>query len=239
MNPDLYIRFIGHAAFLLRAADGTRLLIDPWDNEEDAPPWFAHPFPQMQVDLLARSHTHFDHHGEHRVTVVHDSVLEPGTATYGDITVRGIPDVHAKYGGDNMLIVVEAGDARVVHMGDNRAEVPSAIVDDIGAVDVLVVHVDDNTHLQDFDAVQRMIDAFKPGVVVPNHYAHPAISAPTTEVGPIVDWLATQHRVKRLEGEIELARKAFPDETEIWVMEPMPVASTGVVPADPAAESSG
>jgi L-ascorbate metabolism protein UlaG (beta-lactamase superfamily) len=228
VDPDFYIRYLGHAAFLLRSPDGARLLVDPWDNEEDAPPWFANPFPQMQVDLLARSHEHFDHHGEHRVTVVHDTLLEPGTITFGEIGVRGIADEHAKYGGDNMVIVVEAGDARFVHMGDNRAEIPSAIVDHIGAVDMLVVHVDDNTHLQDFDAVDRMIDAFKPGVVVPNHYQHPAISAPTTEVGPIDEWLASQKRVKRFEGEIALSRKGFPDETEIWVFEPMPGPSTGV-----------
>lgn len=227
METDLYIRYIGHAAFLLRDRDGARLLIDPWDNEEDAPPWFAHPFPQMQVDLLARSHTHFDHHGEHRVTVVHESLLEPGAVSYGGIRVRGIADVHAKYGGDNMIIVVEAGDARLVHMGDNRADVPSAIVDDIGAVDMLIVHVDDATHLQDFASVDRVVDAFKPGVVVPNHYRHPAISAPTTEVGPIDEWLATQKRVKRFEGEVALSRKGFPDEPEVWVLEPMPGPSTG------------
>ena len=229
MGADLVVRYLGHAAFLLRSGDGTRLLLDPFDNEEDAPPWFANPFPQVQCDLLVMTHGHFDHSGEHRVTVVGETLRAPGEVVMGAMRVRGIADVHAKWPGDNMIVAVEAGDTRFVHVGDNRAEVPDEVVEAIGAVDLLAVHVDDEHHLFEFEEVDRLIAAFRPGVVVPMHYRHPSISADTTEVGPCDEWLATQKRVRRIEGEVSLDRKAFPEETEIWVLEPMPGPSSGPV----------
>jgi len=235
-TPDLVVRYLGHSAFMLRSSAGTRLLLDPFDNEEDAAPWFTHPFPQVQCDLLAMTHGHFDHSAEHRVTVVGDTLRSPGEISMGDVSVRGIADVHARGGGDNMIVVVEAAEARFVHIGDNRAEIPDEIVDEMGAVDMLALHVDDTRYFLEFEDVDRVIKAFRPGVVVPIHYRHPKISTETTEVGPCDEWLATQNHVKRMQGEVSLDRKAFPEETEIWVLEPMPGPSTGpvVVGSEPA-----
>ena len=228
VDPDLYVRFIGHAAFLLRSQDGTRVVIDPWDNSEERT-WFASPFPQTQCEILAMTHGHSDHVGEHRVTVVRETVRTPDTVEQGGIRVRALADAHARGWGDNMLVVVEAGDTRFVHAGDNRAEVPDDLVEEIGAVDMLVVPVEDTRHLLEFEEVDRLIAAFRPGVVVPNHYKHPAISADTNVLGTCDEWLATQKRVQRVEGEVALDRKAFPTETEVWVLDPMPTPSTGAV----------
>lgn len=219
LEPDLLVRFVGHAAFALRAADGSRVVVDPWDNSEERR-WFAHDFPQTQCDVLVMTHGHSDHGGEHRVTTVHGTVRTPGTVEYGGIRVRAIADAHARESGDNMIVVVEAGDTRFVHVGDNRAEVPDELVEEVGAVDMLVVPVEDTRHLLEFEEVDRLVAAFRPGVVVPNHYRHLAISAETNVLGTCEEWLATQKRVRRVEGEVALDRKMFPAETEVWVLEP-------------------
>ena len=233
MGADLVVHFLGHAAFLLRSEDGTRVLLDPWDNSEERH-WFADPFPQIQCDVLAMSHGHSDHVGEHRVTVVHETVREPASVARGGIRVRAFADAHARGWGDNMIIAVEAGETRFVHLGDNRAEVPDELIEEIGAVDMLAVPIEDTRHLLEFEEVDRLVAAFRPGVVVPMHYGHPSISADTMALGPCDEWLAGQKRVRHLEGEISLDRKAFPEEPEVWVLEPMPGPSTGpVVNAEP------
>ncbi|MGH2793598.1 MAG: MBL fold metallo-hydrolase [Actinomycetota bacterium] len=229
MEPDFVVRYIGHSAFLLRSAGGTTVLIDPYDNEEGEPPWFVHPMPQIQADLLAVTHAHFDHNAEHR-TVAVETLREPGEIARGDIRIRAFAEGHARIDFPNMIISIEAGSTRFVHIGDNRAEIPEAIIDEIGAVDMLAVHVDDTRYFLEFDDVDRVIKTFRPGVVVPMHYRHPEISAETTEVGPCEEWLATRSKVKRPSGEVSLDRKTFPEETEIWVLGPMPGPSTGVAP---------
>jgi L-ascorbate metabolism protein UlaG (beta-lactamase superfamily) len=226
VKPDLAVRFLGHAAFLLRSSGGTTALIDPYDNEEGADPWFVHPMPQTQSDLLAMTHGHFDHSAEHR-TVAVETLREPGEIARGEIRIRGFGDRHARIDYDNMIVVIEAGATRFCHIGDNRADIPAEIIDAIGAVDMLAVHVDDTRYFLEFQDVDRVIEAFRPGVVVPIHYRQPGISAETTEVGPCDEWLTTRGRVKHMSGEVSLDRKAFPDETEIWVLEPMPGPSTG------------
>lgn len=231
-TPDLVVRYLGHAAFVLRSAGGTTAVIDPYDNEEGEDPWFLHPMPQVQTDLLVMTHGHFDHSAEHR-TVAAETLSEPGTIARGDIRIRAFGDGHARIDYPNMIVAIEAGDTRFCHIGDNRAEIPEEIVDEIGAVDMLCVHVDDTRYFLEFDEVDRVIKAFRPGVVVPIHYRQPEISAETTEVGPIIEWLTTQPRAKRKPGEVALDRKTFPEETEVWVLEPMPGPSTGPVVNEP------
>jgi L-ascorbate metabolism protein UlaG (beta-lactamase superfamily) len=237
VEPDLAVRFLGHAAFLLRSSGGTTALIDPYDNEEGENPWFVHPMPQTHSDLLVMTHGHFDHSAEHR-TVATETLREPGEIARGEIRIRGFGDRHARIDYDNMIVAIEAGATRFCHIGDNRAEIPAEIIDAIGAVDMLAVHVDDTRYFLEFEDVDRVIKAFRPGVVVPIHYRQPGISAETTEVGPCDEWLATKPkpRVKKISGEVSLDRKAFPDETEVWVLEPMPSPSTGAAPAEKPAE---
>ena len=235
-TPDLIVRYLGHAAFVLRSSGGTTAVIDPYDNEEDEDPWFLHPMPQVNTDLLVMTHGHFDHHAQHRAVAV-ETLDELGTVSRGDIRIRSFLDVHARIDYPNMIVAIEAGDTRFCHIGDNRAEIPEEIVEEIGAVDMLCVHVDDTRYFLEFEDVDRVVKAFRPGVVVPIHYRQPEISAETTEVGPIVEWLTTQRHVKRKTGEVALDRKAFPNETEVWVLEPMSGPSTGPVVNEPASAS--
>ena len=42
----------------------------------------------------------------------------------------------------NSMFVLEAGGLRLLHMGDNRAQLPAAVVRRLGPIDVLLLSVD-------------------------------------------------------------------------------------------------
>jgi L-ascorbate metabolism protein UlaG (beta-lactamase superfamily) len=73
----------------------------------------------------------------------------------------------------NTMFVVEmiAGGLRVLHMGDNRAELPAARLKQLGRIDVLFLTVDDACHLLTFEQVTLLELTLRPRVIIPMHYA--------------------------------------------------------------------
>ena len=47
--------WLGHACFLLVAADGTRVVTDPFNEQ------VGYPVPRVRADVVTVSHQHFDH----------------------------------------------------------------------------------------------------------------------------------------------------------------------------------
>jgi L-ascorbate metabolism protein UlaG (beta-lactamase superfamily) len=54
------VRWLGHAAFLIEGADGTRVALDPFIGNN---PKFPKGFEYGRLDVLAATHGHFDHFG--------------------------------------------------------------------------------------------------------------------------------------------------------------------------------
>ena len=56
--PGIEIEYIAHAAFLLRAEDGTELLIDPYASRV----WLGYDWPRgIEPDAVLITHPHYDH----------------------------------------------------------------------------------------------------------------------------------------------------------------------------------
>jgi L-ascorbate metabolism protein UlaG (beta-lactamase superfamily) len=223
LRDEMILRLVGHACVLIQSPDGVRVLIDPFGDPPEGPRWFERPISQILTDVLVVTHDHFDHAAEGRVTPVHAVIREPGTVVVGDVRVETWGDVHVPQGDvtdfPNMIAMVETGGIRFCHLGDNRPDVAREIVDACRPVHVLAVPVDDACCLMTFDAVQRLIEAFSPSVVVPVHYRQPGITAEASPLGTIEQWLGTQPGVRHIDGEVAIG--TLPPEREVWVLDPV------------------
>lgn len=224
-------RYFGHSAFLLTAASGARVLIDPFGNPSDPRTfpsygsseahWFSKPFPRTECDVVLVTHPHFDHDAVHRVPGLPTIVRAPLELKGCDYLIRGFMGRHAgqygkEFGQRNVVFVVETAGVAFCHIGDNRAGLPEGM----GRVDVLMVPVDETNHLLTYEEVDRLISLLDPAVVVPTHYRIPGLTDPACPLGGIEGWLSRCPNVRRVSsGCTKLSPSDLPEEREVWVFE--------------------
>jgi L-ascorbate metabolism protein UlaG (beta-lactamase superfamily) len=161
------IKWLGHAAFLITADDGTRIITDPYETN----PGLKYGQINETADIVTVSHEHGDHNNVAAVRgnpkVVRD------TAEVKGITFNGVPTAHDSSGGSergaNTVFCFQVDGVRVVHLGDLGHLLTDTQVVDIGKVHVLLVPIG-GTFTVDAKAAQEVCDQLRPRVIIPMHY---------------------------------------------------------------------
>ena len=192
------IAYFGSSAFRITSPMGVSVMVDPWRNHPSRKwDWYFHDFPITEVDIGISTHAHFDHDALHRLDahVLLDRLI--GQYTFGDVTISGFADKHAvdstyalydykkisKFfnnvdieppnnprSWDNCLLVLEVGEMRILHWGDNRHNPPENIWSALGQIDIALLPIDASQHVMGHIHTAQIIDTLKPRVVIPHHY---------------------------------------------------------------------
>ncbi len=215
-TPGIEIEYIAHASFLLRASDGTELLIDPYASRV----WLGYDWPEgIEPDAVLITHPHYDHDaGRYRempfpwgpdVTVID----MPGAYTVGGFRVTGVEGKHAdpygmEFGQINTIMVVEAAGLRIAHLGDNGPLTPDMVAG-LGRIDVLMMPADGEYHILSEESTRALLEAVQPSLVIPMHYRladlETEADAPS-DLGGIDPWLASRPGVQHVGGNITTLR---------------------------------
>ncbi|HAA96127.1 MAG TPA: hypothetical protein DCE26_10640 [Dehalococcoidia bacterium] len=230
-GPDdgpLTLSYYGHCAFHWTTETGLKVLADPYRNIAERY-WFTHLFPDVECDLGLITHAHFDHDAAERLPDGASLIRMGGDFSHQDMKIRGVSDFHSGRPRNrdfpNVMYRLETGGVSFLHLDDNRAEWPDDVARAVGEVDVLLVTVDDSNHLLSYEQVDSLVERLEPRVVVPMHYQIPGLMADDTGLEPPEGWLATQARVKRLEGHTaRFSPQDLPSQTEVWVFQPTPAS---------------
>jgi L-ascorbate metabolism protein UlaG (beta-lactamase superfamily) len=232
-EPGIEIEYIAHASFLLRAPDGTELLIDPFASRV----WLGYDWPEgIDPDGILITHPHYDHDaGRYRVmpfpwaadVPVMDS---PGSQTFGDFTVTGVEGKHAdpygmEFGQLNTVMVIEAAGMRVAHFGDN-GPLTADMIAGIGPVDVLLLPGDGVYHIISEETTQAVLAALSPKIVIPMHYRLGDLEIEAddpSDLGDVDPWLEGRERVERVGGNVTTLREGeLPTELTFLLFEHAP-----------------
>lgn len=219
------IQYFGHSAFLITLSNHKTILFDPYRNFPPDWMWFSQRFPLTAPDIVVITHPHFDHDEVGSLSNFPTILRDPLEVVGDGFKISAVRDRHAKgygaeFGAWNNIVVLEADGIRFCHWGDNRPDAPDALFGWLGEVDVLVIPIDDNEHILNFDQVGPLLTRVQPKVVVPTHYKIDGFSHERSSLGKIDHWLSTQERVKKIpSSDCSIARENLPNSKEIWVFD--------------------
>ncbi|MCX6843529.1 MAG: MBL fold metallo-hydrolase [candidate division WOR-3 bacterium] len=213
------IKWLGHSAFLLTAADGTSVITDPYTPGSFSGQIRYDPICET-ADAVTISHHHHDHDGVSHLPG-EPKVLE-GTGTFkaGSIGITGFETFHdANQGagrGRNTVFVFEADGLRVCHCGDLGHVLTAEQAAAIGKVDALLVPVG-GTFTVDAAAAHEVAGQLAARVTIPMHYKTDKLGF---DIARVDDFVQGRANVKRVGSpEVEVSADKLPSVPEIWVLE--------------------
>lgn len=214
------IRFLGHAAFFITTAGGTRIVIDPY-QPGGLRGAIKHGPLQEPADIVVISHDHADHNYVKMVPGSPTVVKAPGDQTYGGVAFRAVTTYHDRSRGaergENVIRVIETDGLAVCHLGDLGCPLAPEDVTAIGSVNILMVPVG-GTFTIDAKVATQVVNRLHPNIAIPMHYRTPKVDF---EIAPVDDFLAGKERVRQVGGsEIEITKETLPEPTEIVALEP-------------------
>ncbi len=208
------IKYLAHAAFLITADNGTRIITDPYETS----PGIAHKAITETADIVTVSHEHGDHNNAAAVKG-NPKILRAGDEVKG-IKIRAVTAFHDNQGGarrgKNTIFCFEVDGVNICHAGDLGHELSAEQVKSIGRVDVLMIPVGGFFTIDAKEAT-NVCNQVKPKVILPMHYKTDKIEIPIVGVD---DFLKGKSNVTRSsESEIELKADKLPVTAQIIVLQ--------------------
>jgi L-ascorbate metabolism protein UlaG (beta-lactamase superfamily) len=212
------IKWLGHSAFLLSSADGTRIITDPYVPGSFSGQLRYGPI-QDKAHAVTISHHHRDHDGAAKLPGEPAVFDRAGSFKEESISITGFDTFHDESKGAergrNVVFVFEADGLRVCHCGDLGHVLTAHQVAAIGKVDVLLLPVG-GTFTVDAAAAHEVADQLAARVTIPMHYK-------TDKLGFDIDGVEAftqgEKDVKRLGTDVEVRADKLPPVPEIWVLE--------------------
>jgi len=209
------IKWLAHAAFLITAGDGTRIITDPYETSES----LRYGEITEAADIVTVSHEHGDHNNVGAVKG-NPQVVKGDAETKG-IKIRAVATAHDdKSGGErgpNTIFCFEIDGIRVCHAGDLGHLLSAKQVAAIGPVDVLMVPVGGFFTI-DASAATKVCQQLNPKVIVPMHFKTEKLAFPIQDAE---GFLKGKDNVTRAAGsEIELTKDTLPASPQIILLQP-------------------
>ena len=213
------IKWLGHSAFLLTAADGTSIITDPYVPGSFSGQMKYGPIRET-AHAVTVSHHHQDHDGVSRLQGKPGVFDRAGAFKAGSITITGFDTFHdncrGAQRGRNTVFVFETDGLRVCHCGDLGHVLSAQQAAAIGKVDVLLVPVG-GTFTVDAAAAREVAAQLGARVTIPMHYKNDKLGF---DIAGVEDFVEGEKNAKRVgQAEVELSADRLPPSPEIWVLE--------------------
>jgi L-ascorbate metabolism protein UlaG (beta-lactamase superfamily) len=119
------------------------------------------------------SHDHADHNNSDKVSGVKKIISNPGEYEIMGVSIIGLSSYHddekGEKRGKNTIYIYEAEGLRVAHLGDLGHELTDDLVDQMGAIDILMIPVGGDYTIGPKEA-SNIVSKIDPYFVIPMHY---------------------------------------------------------------------
>ncbi|MDL2237112.1 MBL fold metallo-hydrolase [Christensenellaceae bacterium OttesenSCG-928-K19] len=163
----MLIEYVGHACFYIVSEEGTRVIIDPYDNSIGLAPV------KKEADIVLITHHHFDHDYFAGVSGEYTMMDKAGEQEICGVSIRGRELPHDDANGSKRGMVVaysiKMDGMRILHMGDVGAMPDDAFFDWAGKVDILMLPIG-GTYTVDAEGAVAIMDRINANIIIPMHY---------------------------------------------------------------------
>jgi L-ascorbate metabolism protein UlaG (beta-lactamase superfamily) len=197
-RKEIQITWLGHAAFEIVSAGGTRILIDPFLKENPATPAEFKDLARYKPNYILVTHSHGDHMGDaieiakasraKLVTLNFPALFQReqlpeeltvlvnvgGTVSLGDVTVHAVPAMHgSEPSGRPLGYVIDFPDGRAVyHQGDTWIFNDMALIQEFYHPNIILMNTGGKAYGQSPEVALLAVNRFfRPQVIIPMHYA--------------------------------------------------------------------
>lgn len=221
--PKTTLRWLGQSSFLLTAASGTRILMDP------IPKGYGYDGPPLEgIDAVTVTHEHPDHNNVALAAgtpVVLRGLSQGDWARIDqkvkDVRIENVSAYHdgtqGSQRGKDAVFIIEADGMRIVHLGDLGHVLSAEQEAAIKPVDVLVIPVGGFYTIDPAEAT-RVVEQLEPRVVIPIHYKTPRMR-PDWPGGGVEDFLKGKKVEKAGSSTYEFTRETLPKDPTVLLLD--------------------
>lgn len=183
------LEWMGHACFLMTAADGTRVVTDPYDDSVGIA------MLPLEAELVTMSHEHHDHN--FTAMLAGSPMIARGleSVQVGGVSVRALAayhdDAQGALRGKNAIRIFSIDGLKIVHMGDQGCMPPPDVLGEIADADVMLLPVG-GLYTVDAQMAAKIVDNSRPRCVVPMHYKTAHCAYPIEGVAPFLRLMGAQ-----------------------------------------------
>lgn len=212
------IKFLGHAAFLIEAGNGVKIITDPYKSGCFDGGIKYQPITE-EADIVTISHEHDDHNC---TDIRGEPVFVRGAAKKNvkGIEITGTDVFHDESGGSergkNTIFRMTVDGMSIVHLGDLGHPLSDGDAKQIGAVDILFVPVGGYFTI-DAKVAEDTVNKLNPRVVIPMHFKTEKCGFPIAAVDDYVK----DKETKEFEGQVEIQKEDLPDKMKIYLLTPI------------------
>lgn len=215
-SETLKLKFYAQSAYYIEANDGTRIVIDPYTQNERIryDPTFD------EADIVLVTHEHGDHANVDAVPGDYRVVRGVGTQAVRGMPFLGIGSYHDKVEGaergPNTIFVFEVDGVRIAHLGDQGCELGASQLAMLSGVNLMIAPIGGGFTLEP-ELIWNLAEQVQPNIFVPCHFKTDAVDLPFITVDEFVEG---KDSVRRLgSSEVELTGDDLPEPIEILVMD--------------------
>jgi L-ascorbate metabolism protein UlaG (beta-lactamase superfamily) len=224
------LKYFSHSAFQVTTDSGTKILIDPFLDDNPTSPVKSK---DVEADYIILSHAHGDHIGDavkiaerSKVTFIcvnelGNYLLSKGFQTHNmhiggghdfdfgrvkfTIAHHGSQTPEGNYAGEPAGIILKADGKTLYHTGDTGLFFDMKLISEMnGPIDYMLLPIGDNFTMNITDAV-KAAELVKPKTAIPMHYnTFPVIKADPNEFKQKVEAIGIKSRVLQYGEEIQL-----------------------------------
>ena len=161
------LQYFGHSCFALTCADGTTLVLDPFDETV--------PYPQCTVacDAALLTHDHFDHNHTQSLKGKFQTIRAAGSYAVGSAKITAVPcfhdEVRGAKRGPNLIYRIEADGVTLAHLGDLGHMPNDEQLKALSGLDLMLIPVGGYFTIETPQA-EEIIALAKPRCAVATHY---------------------------------------------------------------------